>query len=316
MSELKLEQTEFPCPLCGMILSFKIDDPRTYLSRTEHERYFGMQLATYRVVHHLKDERHVVSVLVDHAGYYRGLIDAFSEKIEMQKEKITPDERWIVVATDGLNELVPQITGFEFFIYLNEDRREIIPLHHSSKINLLELSTILLERLNEARRLYDEHPSRLNVNVADKKVQLWIKNGHVLAINVLKEKIIPVLDAWLAMLLDEEELLTQLQHHKYSITLALQIISQETVLPSDAKLLMRLITDDLLFTKVSSPYLDRFDRIVERVSREYPIARNVLGSILRGEKTVIDVLADDRYQKNVSDILAMIDFINRRKLLE
>ncbi len=322
MSSLKIERTEFPCPLCGKIVFLKVDDPQSYLSRTEHEKYFGMQLATYRVAHQAAGERHVISVLVDHKGYYRGLIDAFAEKKHQETKPLTQaavsetETQWRVLDINRLSDYHHELPSIDFFLFFNTEEKLVVPLHYNKKFNFLEFTTLLLKKLDEARKIYGDEMKHLQVSIADKIVHTWTQNNNIVAIGLQHAKVEALVNGWIERFLSVPQLLDQLHHHAEPIFLVLKILDQQLMTPEeDPSLLLRLVTDDLLFTRIYTPYLDHIERIVERTSREYPIAKEILSDLLHGKKTVIEILHDDRYLKHFKEIFAMIDFINRRKLL-
>ena len=46
----------------------------TYLAKKEHDAYFGMQLATYKIAHVAGNEMHVNTVVVDQSGAFQVML--------------------------------------------------------------------------------------------------------------------------------------------------------------------------------------------------------------------------------------------------
>ena len=78
--------------------------------------------------------------------------------------------------------------------------------------------------------------------------------------------------------------------------------------------LSRIMNEDMLFTTFHTPYEDRISSIVERVAQRHPIAEDILGQLLRGYTTLVDILEGD-FSSRYEEVIELIDFVNRRRIL-
>jgi hypothetical protein len=108
-----------------------------------------------------------------------------------------------------------------------------------------------------------------------------------------------------------ESTITQGTSIKNSIVLALEILRESPSLSN--RVIQRLLSDDLLYSKTTTEYPDRISRIIERISSEYPLANEILEPLLRGETTLIELL-ENGYSNRVEDIFELVDYVNRRGL--
>jgi len=79
-------------------------------------------------------------------------------------------------------------------------------------------------------------------------------------------------------------------------------------------MLLRIMNEDMLYTEFHTPFEDRIPSIVERTIPRHPIAKEILGPLLRGYITLIDVL-EGEYCSRYKEIFELVDFINRRRIL-
>ncbi len=81
-------------------------------------------------------------------------------------------------------------------------------------------------------------------------------------------------------------------------------------------IILRLLTDDLFYSKIMIRYLDRLKEIIPKVIERFPVPKKVLEELLLGKATLISMLeSQPDLIKQSRALIETLDFINRRKLL-
>ncbi len=297
--------TGFRCMICGESMSLDIDNEVTYDSKTSHDKFFGMQLTTYRVSHYTSDERHQNLVLIDHRGLFRGHKDAFSEPITQE----------VVVNTKQFRLISPELPALldhkQIEIVLIFDRTDnwLMNFLCPSEVRPSELVMLLQERILESEQIYEELPDYTIVKVADREIHIWMNGPRVVAVQVSNPEILTQLTIFAKELI--KDLSVQGSKKQQSILLSLRILNETPSIES--KVISRLLSDDLLYSETRLEIQDRIPRIVERVSKEYPIANEILTPLLQGDVTLMELL-DDGYSRRIDEVFDLIDYVNRRGL--
>ena len=79
---------------------------------------------------------------------------------------------------------------------------------------------------------------------------------------------------------------------------------------------LRLLTDDLYYSRIRTRYPDRLDDIIPRISERHSISVYILEELLLGKTTLIELMEDrPELISHSKAIIETLDFINRRKLL-
>ena len=136
--------TEFTCRVCGKPLKFDPTDESAYISKTDHEDFFGMQLTTYRVAHDSENERHYNSVVVDHMGFFRGHRDAYAEPLDII-DYSTDRTYWIFHEESPAIERTQNV-GLALLI--NRSDRWVIDIVCPAKLNASEIATLNVKLLD------------------------------------------------------------------------------------------------------------------------------------------------------------------------
>ena len=74
------------------------------------------------------------------------------------------------------------------------------------------------------------------------------------------------------------------------------------------------MNEDMLFATIHTPYEDRIPTIVDRTSSRFPVAKEVLGPILRGFMSIIEALEVQECTR-YKEVLELIEYVNRRNIL-
>ncbi len=297
--------TEFKCKICGAPVRFNVDDPRTYESKTSHSSYFGMQLTTVRVSHETETERHYNAIVVDHEGIFRGYRDAYSEPLGS-----TGDEMYQSLAVHPNQESgLTHHKYLKLLILIDRQRFWVQTYLCPEEFRPTELARLVMERVEEAEKVYEQAQDHIVLTLADMEVQIWVSNDYVVFASVKDSRITPAIKGLATGLLDDHG---SSYTNQRAVKAALRGLNDNPELDPEA--LHRLITDSMIFTVVTTPYQERISKIVERVGARIPVAKTILRPLLMGQSSLIDLIEDGHWSE-IKEIFEMVDFINRRGLL-
>ncbi|MEM2143239.1 MAG: hypothetical protein QXS20_10680 [Candidatus Thorarchaeota archaeon] len=305
MSQLK-GITEFHCAICKDTVRFDPTDEGTYESKSSEEDFFGMRLTTYRVSHMVGNEKHVNTVIVDRSGLYRGHKDVFSLNVGQQVE---PASRAWWLLKRGPKALT-QHSHLEASLLMDLDECWVMEMVNTTAVRSVEMARLVMERIEEAHRIYETVPTTLTVSVAGQDVHVWRSDHRIVCMKLKTPTAYATLD-WLArrmIALDDNGPYPD----KRLLLLAMRAIGSNPRL--DTALLTRLLEDNLFFATVNFPYVSRIPSIVRRLQSRFPDAEGFLTPLLRGSATVIDLL-EQGYIEKLPAIVEMIDYVNRRGLI-
>jgi hypothetical protein len=298
--------TEFKCRVCGEPLKFDLKDPTAFISKSDHEDFFGMKLTTYRVAHDTKDERHFNTVIVDHAGFFRGHRDAYKEPLVKTSPSLDGDY-WVY---HDESPAIERTKNVALSLLINRTDRWVIDIVCQSNLNVREISTIVIDRVEEALRVYNDIPQPLEARIADMDVYTWTSKNRALCVSFTNGALKPTIDSFARYILDEN--LDSIVPQRRLLNVIFKILENNPSLSSTT--LYRIVNEDMLFATLHTPYEDRISSIVERTAQRHPIAAEILGQLLRGYITFIDILEGD-YSSRYQEIFDLIDFVNRRRIL-
>lgn len=305
-------QTEFNCKLCNAIVKFNIDDENTYLTKVFHEKFLGIELSNYRIAHFAADEMHINNVLVSHLGSFHSYVDAYAIKLTAPELAISPRADFRIIQ-DSQNPLRTH-SQIRSMLIFNMQSQWIFEVLCPPSLNSVELIKLLLDKVRESYKIYTEPPDYLSILVADKKFHLWMSNSTAICANFINEGLLDFFNPVAKRFLKEFIYEAELPVRRARINLALKFIDQHKVVNEDADAVLKLIFNDLFSSRIKIKYDNHISQIVERVSREFNLPKNVLEGLLQGEKTVLDLL-NDGYIDRFRDLHDLIEFINRRNLL-
>ena len=301
-----ISTTEFICKVCGKPIQFDISDESTYISKTEHEDFFGMKLTTYRVSHDDKKERHYNSVVVDHMGFFRGHRDAYSEPLHAL-DPSTERRYWVYHEDEVSGE---PTNGIGLALLISRTQRWVVDIVCPKSMNASEIATLVLDRVEEAWRIYNDIPTPLETHFADRDFYVWTSDERVLCVSFNNPQLLKSIESIADDIVSEND--ESIIPRRRLLNLLFQIIERDPNLSPDT--LSKIMNEDMLFATFHTPYEDRISSIVERTAERHPIANEILGPLLRGYLTLIDVLEGEHCSR-YKEVFELIDFINRRRIL-
>ncbi|MDF1540187.1 MAG: hypothetical protein P1Q69_14935 [Candidatus Thorarchaeota archaeon] len=298
--------TEFTCRICGEAIKFDPADSQTFMTKTEHEDFFGMKLMTFRVSHDVENERHTNSVVVDHMGLFRGHRDAFSEPLD----KIDPSIDRIYWVLHEDTPAIESTSNIKLAILINRTERWVVDVVCPKSVNASEIATLALDRVEEAWRVYNTIPQPMETRIADMGLHVWTSDSRVLCVSFRNGSLVKAVDALAPHIISETE--DSIIPRRRMLKLIFQILEKNPDLTPS--MLSRIMNEDMLHTTFHTPFEDRIPSIVERTATRHPIAEDILGPLLRGYITLIEVL-EGKAASSYKEVFELVDFINRRKIL-
>ncbi len=307
-------QTEFKCGLCDKLIQFNISDETTYFSKTAHPVFFGAELSTYKVGHYDQDEVHVNSALVDTKGVLYEVIDAYSVKAkELIRQQGLGPKTPIYLLKDGHPPLATH-KYIERMVILDKTKPWVMEVIGASPDDALPLGLQIISKTEEFEEIYNKNNGTLSMILNEKEFQVWNSGPIIVSACFKNDKISEIFNEIATYLshipLKGEEWLIK----RDRINVALQIFENAIVVKDDIPLLQRIISDDLLDIKLKIKYKDHIPQIIERLGREFVLAKEVLNPLLRGEITILQLL-EKNFNNRFRELLSLVDFINRRNLV-
>ncbi len=306
-------QTDFKCGLCNKTITFKITDETTYLSKASHQMYFGAELTTYKVCHYDQDAIHINSALVDKKGVFYDVIDSYSVNArDFFNQQVLIPKSHIQLLSDGHPPLINH-RYLEKMVIIEKKKPWIMEVVGPSSDNAQALGLQVLSKTEEIGQIYSETTGNIAVVLNEKEFHLWNSGSIIVSACFKNDKIIDVFNDFAVNISHLSMVGEEWLKKRQRINLALQLFDKVMVGREDVPLLLRIITDDLLGIKLKTKYSDQIPRIVERLGREFILAKEVLTSLLRGQTSILELL-EQNYSNQFRDLLSVVDFINRRSL--
>ncbi len=300
--------TKFACRVCGAEIALDLKDSETFISQSDHDDFFGMKLTTFRVYHDTDHERHYNSVIVDQMGFFRGHRDAYIEPLEKLDTvtESTPDY-WVYHEDTPITK---QLEHLQFAFLISRKHRWVVDIVSPKNLNATEMSYHVLNRLEEAACIYTELPQPLKVQFADLDIYCWSSDTRVLCLSFIDGVMIEKFQSVAPLIVEESE--DSIVPRSRILNLVFRILELDDEVSSS--ILEQILNADMLFAKFQTPFEERIPSIVERTARRFPIAKDILGPLLRGYTTLIEVL-EDKYCSRYKEVFELVDFVNRRNIL-
>ncbi len=298
--------TEYKCKVCGRLAEFDITDEKSYISKKEHDNFLGLTLTIYRVAHDTPEERHHNSVVVDHTGLVRDYRDAYSEPLHTTGASI--DFRYWVYQEDAISSC--PTNGIELALLISRDQHWVVDIICPPTMNASEIATLVVDKVEESYKVYTSMLQPMEAHIGGLDFHIWTSHTRILCVVLKNQKLLSILNSFVSQIFGEGG--ADLVPRRRLLNLVFHIIEKNPNLSHSV--LSRIMNENLLFTKFQTPFEDRIPSIVERTSVRFPIAREVLAPILRGHMTLIEALETVGHS-HIQDVLDLIEFINRRRIL-
>ena len=307
-------QINVKCKICDMEIAFNCNDANSYLSRTEHKDFFGMQLITYRVQHQVNGEQHLNAVLIDSQNLFRGYVDAYIMPIIKDEQMGTINFSDFLILENDIEPMHPNKI-FSNFIIMNLNGWVL----EVSKIKGLKTDAILKniqEKIVETKGIYEVIPQPLNIVIADLECFIWIEGRTHLIITIKRKEEI---EKYLTLF---SELTKKIENRgiipkRRIFNILSNILTETTLAETRSDLILRLLSDDLLYSNIKIKYPERIKEITPKIAKRFNISKAIIEELLSGSISVIDLFVERPVLiSQFKTILETLDFIDRRKLLE
>ncbi len=311
-----IKETNFNCQLCNAKIRFRIDDENSYLENISRNIFFGKEFLLYKVAHYFKNELHINNVFVDKTGRYYDQLSSSKIKLEEYTNKELGTTQQFYRYSGLTHETLKEHTIFNLFIIFNISDHWIYDMVCIPSINAIQLTSLLYEKIQEAKKVYSEVQKYLKISVADQEFQLRVLNSNIICYKLTNDNNL----YWVNPLMEK---LTQKSHSlDYLISKCPRILTineyfnEKEITLDKIPVIQRLIDDDLLYSKIQIKYKERLPRIIDRLTSAFKIEREILEEFFNQEMSLIDFLNKRGILSQLEQFIEIYDFINRRKLFE
>jgi hypothetical protein len=306
--------TEVNCKLCNTPLKFNINDDSSYLDKKAHQSFFGMDLTTYRVAHLSQDQMHVNSVLVDNKGLSHGLIETLAIPFsDATKLKVNTEINGISIMHDRLEPL-RQHPAIDTMFIMDMVKMTMIELVCPSFIKSAEVGRLIVDKMQEVLRVYSNTPNITSVTVADKKYEIWISGSILFAICFKKSEFLEEFDDLMKKMVDLKYSDREWFSKRERLHLMLKSVETTKMTKLNVPIMVRILSDDLIFSRIQAKYPDQVPRIVDKLNKEFLIPKEAITTLLLGKISVIDLLRGE-YLSRAKELIELVDYVNRRKIV-
>ncbi len=308
-------EVKVKCKLCNANITFDVDNNASYLSKTKHLDFFGMMLITYRIQHIVNGEKHLNAVLIDQQNLFRGYIDAYKIPVKQEEKEVNMiDYNNFMVLEEEIKPLVSSDIFTNFFIVnLNGWILEVVKL---ASIKTEAVLKNIFDKIEESKSIYENIPQPLSINVANLEFFIWIEGKTHLILTFQKKK----------NRIEHNKLFEQITKNienngiipKKRLFMILNTSLQESALvDKNPDLILRLLSDDLYYSKIKTKYPERIMEIIPKISKRHSVSKNILKDLLLGKYSVIELFEKKpELIVKCKEITETLNFINRRKLLD
>lgn len=280
-------------------MNFNIEDPQTFLSKTDKKEFFGMQLTTFRVFHDVNNERHHNAVLVDSEGSFRGHVDAYSELIEQSTDEKM--DYWLPANLDRLEEH----KYCNILLMMDKEEGWVLDIICPNNLRPIQIVKVIDRKMEEAREIYTVLPKTLVISIADITIEVFIhKNQYILA--SLKGINYPIeIEQFFKGTLEYEFSHRKGLPNRRAFNTCMKLLENRNI---NADSLVRLVTEEFLQTPITLPIELDQTFILKELKKHYNLHENVFKKILNGEASILNLLEEQKYHDKYSELISIIDF--------
>ena len=308
------DPTEFNCLLCGAKIIFNINNEDSYIKKNPNEKLLGKELCSYEVVHLSKDEFHINNVIVENNGQFRDYLN--TNIIPLEKYKISEDKNKKFYKISNENQKPLEIHPiFNIFLIFNTNNNWIFELVAPSLIDIMELTTLLNNKVQETLKEYSTKPEYFKISVLEEIYHIWNSGNNFICINLNDSFKIPLIKSIVTNLIDRTKSDLNLIAKSPRILLMPEFFNHSNIYKNQEYIIDRLIFDDLLYSKIEIKFKKLVPQIIDRLSSMLSIDQDYLTSYFNTNLNTVEFLKATKNTNSLEKFLNVIDFVNRRKLL-
>lgn len=304
MSTVKIPDTTFDCKLCGVKVSFNVNDPSSFLAISDEKKFAGMTLSTYRVTHRVEGENHTNAVTVDHKGFWRGYVDAY---VDYEVRKVSSLHLF-----DETHEPLDSSVTFKFFIIFHLVEGWLIDVVCPPTLVPLRIGDNIVENLEliDTHLLEEGMLMKLDIAIGDRSFQTYLMGDQVISFIMADETKISLVDE-----LFDQIFLSLSSKGSKSIDEG-ALISMVQILdfyPGDdleADNLIRVFENGSVSNPLKIREPDKIPVVITSIvnQKSYPEHLTIaLISLLSGQKTLVELI-ESGFLKDFQRIIEIMDF--------
>jgi len=307
-------QVNIQCKLCGAEITFDVNDTSSFLSKTEHQNFFGTTLVTYRVQHVMNKEIHLNAILLDDQNLFRGYIDAYKMPVLQKEEEVGFVDFSNFLLLENEVTPMPENEVFSNFFVVNL-KGWILEVIKTSSLKTKTFLQNIFKKFIESKAIYENIPQPLNVAIADLECFLWTEGKTFIILSTSHKQSLDYLSKTMSQLVKAIEA-NILIPKKRIFTFLVAILLETDLAEKRPDIILRLLTDDLFYSKIMIRYPDRLKEIIPKVVERFAVPKKVLEELLLGKISLISLLEEQPgLIKQSRALIEALDFTNRRKLL-
>ncbi|MFX0023247.1 MAG: hypothetical protein ACFE9S_13050 [Candidatus Hermodarchaeota archaeon] len=310
-----LNSTEFTCLMCNAEILFNINDENTYLKKKVNEKFLGKETYSYEVAHYHDNELHVNNILVDGFGKFQDYLNTYKIKLENYAHTEKKSQRFFKLSNEGQKPLESH-PFFKIFLIFNTFNNWLFELVSPSQFNTVELTNLVYSKMEESFKVYSSFPDYLNIPIAENIFHVWISGSNIICINLNDGIEIEWIKSIIKDINRNINYDGNLIAKSPRILLISDFYSGIELNDKQKSVINRLIFDDLLHSKIKIKFEERLKRIIERISDNFKMKPELINNFFNQERSIIEYLRKSENTTYLEKFIEILDFINRRKLLE
>ncbi|MHA2401800.1 MAG: hypothetical protein ACXADH_02325 [Candidatus Kariarchaeaceae archaeon] len=308
MANQDVIETSFNCKLCGYLVTFHINQPETYITKTDEKTFAGMSLGTYRVGHEQDGEFHVNVVTADHKGHWRGLIDSYSEMSPM------PRKASLTLLLDDNNPIQKSMT-FKFLLYGDLSNGLVFDIISPMNLLPLEIAEAIIFNIESIEEdiIQQGILTSLELTIGVESFVVW-KLGQKFLVYILEDENKSDLvhqffeQLFVLNITQESEIF-----NRHNFELVIQIIDEYPSEKLDVSKLVRLVSEMSVTKKISVLDDSSIPSLTTKTLNQASLPDHLmiaLISLLSGQTSIMELL-EQGYMNDFQEIIDAIDFIKR-----
>jgi hypothetical protein len=312
LNKAKLEQTKFLCKLCNTIITFQINDKFTYVSKSGHKQVLGMKLNTYLLSHVFKNEIHYNSVLIDDKGEFFGYIESYSvllKKPDTNIQEINLDIQ--IIENEEKNTF--KHNYIEILMIINKSENWIYEVLKPNGFITQEFHKILSDKMEKYAKNNSLVTSSFKLDIGDKIYHIWQNSFIILCVSFTKEIYFPNFDNIANEIITNGIKKGEIKYKGNKMNLAFKYLEQSTFSIDDIKVGIKILFDDILFSKINVDDEKRLSQIIRRVKKEFKFEKEILDQLFLGKVTIFELINGALIQ-DANEILKLVEFLEMRNV--
>ncbi|MFX1391362.1 MAG: hypothetical protein ACFE9Z_14955 [Promethearchaeota archaeon] len=224
-------------------------------------------------------------------------------------------QNFYVINSDDCNPLEPHL-DIKICLIFNRFNNWILELVSPSQSNLTKLIYSLKNEIKKDSREKSTFPKYLNVTAMNEKFNIWCFGNNFLCINLKEDTKKPWMEYAIKTMGNNVSTEIELINISPRILLISEFFNHSKINKEQEQLVDRLISDDLLYSKIDIKFKDLVPQIIDRVSLMFSVDQNYLVSYFNSNQSTIEFLRTTESTDSLEKLIKVLDFLNRRNLIK